>query len=265
MPSPITAIDLIRRAMMHIGVLAEGEVPSADQASDGLDALNDVLETWSIESLAVYGALPEQFNLVAGQSTYTVGPGGEWSTTRPISISSAVMTVDNVDFPIGQWSYTEYSSLAIKYQPGIPEKLVYINDAPLARVILYPVPYANAVITVDIPRLLTEVASVSDTISLPPGYARALQYAVAEELAPQYGSPIDVSARARSTKAVIKRANRVPMVAGFDATLVRPRTGGMWAVSYGPTPTPTPTGGSLLSEGGFALLLESGDKILLEA
>lgn len=232
MPSPIVALDLIKTAMRHIGVIATGETPSADEAVDGLRALNDVLERWSIESLAVYGSAPETFATVAGKSTYTIGTGGDWNTDRPVSLAGLYTTVQGMDYPAQEWSLADYMAVALKTQrQPIVERWVFINDAPLAQVILWPVPSAGTPITLDTPRILTQVASTATTLTLPPAYASALQYAVAEELAPQYGSPIDVSARARATKALIKRANRASRTMSFDPTLVP--AGGAGASIYG--------------------------------
>lgn len=228
MPSPTSAIDIITKAMRIIGVLAERETPSAEQATDGLDALNDILEEWNIEGLAVYGSGFETFATLPGKASYTVGPGGDWDTPRPVGVSSFNVTFQGVDFPASEWSQTDYSAVPLKtLRQPIPERFVFINTAPLATIILYPTPSDAVTVNVDFPRILSAIDSIAEAMILPPGYARALQYAVAQELAPQYGTPIDVSSRARSTKAIIKRANRTPQTMNFDAPLV-----GRWG-TYG--------------------------------
>ena len=75
MPSPIAATDLIATAFRKLGVLADGETMPASEANAGLQALNDVIETWNIEGLSLVNGLPVAFNTVAGQSTYTIGVG----------------------------------------------------------------------------------------------------------------------------------------------------------------------------------------------
>lgn len=233
MPSPTSAYDIIRIAMQHIGVLAEGETMSADQSTDGLRALNDVLETWSLQSLAVWGSLVETFATVAGQAAYTIGPTGNWNTERPVSVESLYTTVDGLDFTALPWTLGEYQGVGLKTQrQPIVERFVFVNDAPLAQVILYPTPSRAVPVVIDAPRILTQVAAIATMLTFPPGYARALQYAVAVELRPRYGSPIDVDAQARSTLALIKRANRVPRVSSFDSTLLGNRNGS-WGSIFG--------------------------------
>jgi hypothetical protein len=139
---------------------------------------------------------------------------------RPTIINGAYTRVNGVDFPIGMWSLDQYQAQAVKANGGIVQRMVFINDAPLATVYLYPTPSQSGAITLDAPRILTNIPSIATVMDLPPAYARALQYAVAEELAPDYGAAIDVSARARATKAVIKRANRTAPISGFDSTIL---------------------------------------------
>lgn len=47
----MTVNDLIRRAMRSLGVLHTGENPSAAEAADALDTLNDLLNAWRNEGL----------------------------------------------------------------------------------------------------------------------------------------------------------------------------------------------------------------------
>ena len=49
-----TPLDIITRAMKDIGAVAAGEVPTADEAQDGLDMLNDMIAQWSNENMMVF-------------------------------------------------------------------------------------------------------------------------------------------------------------------------------------------------------------------
>lgn len=221
MPSPTTVYDIVVKAMLHLGAIASGEVPNADEASDGLDAFNDVLETWSLQNLAIYGGDVEAFNTVAGQASYTIGPTGNWVTTRPQhDIAQAYCTVNSTDFPIGIWTQEEYNAVAVKQSGSqVIERLAYINDFPNGIIKLYPTPSAVVSVKLIWAAVLTSAPTLATVINLPPGYARALAYAVAVELSAQYGAGIDVSAQARSTLAYIKKANRTPPIVSFDSTL----------------------------------------------
>ena len=219
MPSPISAYDLIASAFRKIGVLEAGETMAAGDGSTGLQALNDVIETWNIEGLSLVGGLPVTFNTVAAQNTYTLGSGGNWNGQRPTEISSAYCSVNGVDFPIGIWTLEEWMGVPVKtLQQAIIERLVYENAYPLGQVILYPTPSSVVTVTLNYEAEIAQVASLNTVLTLAPGYARALQYAVGQELQPEYGGS-DVTAYARATKAILKRANRKSPIASFDPTL----------------------------------------------
>jgi hypothetical protein len=46
-----TPLDIIARALKDIGASGRGEVPTADEAQDALDMLNDMIDRWSTESM----------------------------------------------------------------------------------------------------------------------------------------------------------------------------------------------------------------------
>ena len=173
--------------MLHLGAVASGEQLNANEAADGLDAFNDVLETWSLDKLAIYGSEPTTFSSAVGQRVYAIGAGAFGFASRPVNeVIDATCTINGVDFPIGIWTQAEYDRVALKNQlGGIVERLLYINDFPLGKVVLWPVPNAIFPITINATAVLTNATSVGQTISYPPGYARALQYAVALELMAQ--------------------------------------------------------------------------------
>ena len=88
-----TPLDIITRAMKDIGALAGGEVPTADEAQDGLDMLNDLLEQWSNESMMVFYRTELVFNTIQNTVQYTLGPGGSVGATFTGSITGNLLTV----------------------------------------------------------------------------------------------------------------------------------------------------------------------------
>src|ERR1700752_1631654 len=101
MPSGMTASDLIKTSLRNINAIATGETPTSDELNDGLVMLNDLLENWSTQNLAVYGQQDVTFNTVGGTASYTIGPTGAWVTARPVRINDyPYCTVNGSDFPI---------------------------------------------------------------------------------------------------------------------------------------------------------------------
>lgn len=223
MPSPQTAYDLIKGAMRLIGAIAPSETPTADEASDALATLNDLIETMSTEKLSVWGAATETFNTAAGQAVYTIGPGGNWNTTRPIFIEDdGYCVVNGTSFPVKQWSQADYDGIALKtQQQDIVERFLYVNDNPLGLITLFPVPRGIVPITLNTGRVLTAVPTLATSLVYPPGYMLYMKHALAILLAPDYGRIVsdEVIGVYKSARANVKRANRPKRYAQFDSAL----------------------------------------------
>lgn len=228
MPSPTTALTLIRDALGLTNSVGVDQTLTADEVSDSLRAFNDVLEEWSTQSLAVYGQANQTFTTVNGQATYTIGSGGNWNTTRPVRINEpAYSTINGVTFPYVSITQQQYNLIGYKSQPGggtdIGQSYLYVNEDPLGLITLWPVPNAAFSITFSIDRVLSQVTNAATSISFPPGYAKAFKYTLAVELAPLFGTRIsewpDVVALQKQTLASIKRANKKPQVMQYDIAL----------------------------------------------
>lgn len=226
MPSGIIVSDLIKSSMRLIGAIASGETPTADEANDGLLVLNDMLENWSTETLSVWGSSNQTFNLVAGQAVYTIGPTGNWVTDRPQDIDDAYMTFNGVDFPVVVISQEQYNEINLKsMQQPIVERLLYVNEFPLGRVTVWPVPTQANNITLTMNRILDFPVTLNQTLTGPPGFVKAIRYCLAVELAPEFGvepSPTVVQVAA-DAKGDYKRANIPLVVAQYDAALTVPQ------------------------------------------
>lgn len=223
MPSPTTAGALITSSLRLIGAIATGEVPTAAELNDGLSSLNDLLENWSTQNLAMYGSAVETFPTVAAQAVYTIGPAGNWNTTRPVRITDAYCNFNGVDFPVTLIGQAEYDAIGLKtQQQPIIEKLLYVNSNPLGLITLWPVPSGIVSMTINTDRVLTAVADQSTAMVFPPGYMLPLRYHLGILLAPDYGRSIspEISAVATSSFAALKRANKVRRVMTFDGALV---------------------------------------------
>lgn len=204
-----TAHDLIRGAMRLIGAVDPGEPLTADESADGLELLNEMLESWSNEKLAVYQILQENFTLVAGTASYTIGSGATFSTTRPLNILSGFIRYSSLDYHLSILTREEYDRITLKTTSYLPEYLYYQPSVANGTIYLYGVPDAAYVLYIDSTKQLQSFAGLTTAIVLPPGYKRAIRYNLALEIAPEYNrKPSEaVLAIARESKAAIKRLN----------------------------------------------------------
>jgi len=88
-----TPLDIISRALKDIGALEAGESPTSEAAQDAFDMMNDMIDQWSNESMMVTYKTEIIFPVVAGQTQYTIGPGGQIGAVFTGSISGNVLTV----------------------------------------------------------------------------------------------------------------------------------------------------------------------------
>ena len=89
-----TAGDIINGSLRLIGQLAEGETPSSETSADALAAMNQMLDSWSTERLAVYTTQDQNFTWAAAAATKTIGPSGDFIGTRPIQILDSSYFID---------------------------------------------------------------------------------------------------------------------------------------------------------------------------
>jgi hypothetical protein len=184
MPS---AYEIITKSMKILGALGQNEVPTSSEADDGLIALNDMLDSWSTDRTFIYTITQETFNLVQGQQSYTIGPGGDFNTTRPIDIDNLVVTFNGQDYPVQRINSQDYSTIPQKtLETGIPEYFYYDANFPSATLYLYGAPTSGGTISIGKWAQLSQFADLTTQYTFPPGYNRALRYNLAQEIAPEY-------------------------------------------------------------------------------
>lgn len=223
-----TARDLIEGAMRLIGALASGENATADEATNGLTALNDLIDGWSTERLVIPNVVREVFALTASQQTYTMGTGGDFNTTRPQKIERALIQFTGqtpaIELPMKILNTPEYAGVILKTITSTFPHLIYSDNAyPTTNISVWPVPdNSNYSIVLYSVKTLSQLSNLSTTLSLPPGYQRALRYALAIEISPEYGKEVSevIVGIANQAKAEIKRANVEPSYLRCDDALV---------------------------------------------
>lgn len=219
----MTGLDLVSASLRKIGAIASGESVEAASSSDALDELNRMLATWSTEGLLVYSKVRETFTLTGGTGAYSMGTGATFNTSRPIKIVDAAISISNLEYRMRIITVDEFARVALKSLQGIPGYLYPEGTYPNETLNFYPVPTTGYTFVCYSWKALTSVASLSTTISFPPGYEDACIYNLAVRLAPEYGRPLDqaVVEIAVNTKAAIKRLNSKPQFLYADNALVQ--------------------------------------------
>lgn len=221
----MTGRDLVASALRLIGAVATGETPSANEATDGLAALNLMLDSWSNESLLIPNTVREVFPLTPGKQAYTIGTGGDFVTSRPIAIEQVLIQLSTVspvlELPMKLLTEEEFAGIILKPLTSTFPLYGYAEGTyPLETLNVWPVPNVANNIVIYSAKALTQL-TLDTATSLPPGYERALKYNLALELAPEYGKTVSdaVVAIAVESKAVLKRKNTKPRYLRVDDAL----------------------------------------------
>ena len=228
--------QIIYPALKKIGVLAEGETPSATMENDALAALNGMIDSFSNEELFIFSILRETFTLNQGQQTYQMGSGApDFNTVRPQRIMNAQIQLIGsnpvAEMPMGILNQAEYAAIIVKTVTSTVPLYLYNDDAyPYANINFWPVPQATLTVVLNSWKPVSDFALITSSVSFPPGYLECLIYNLAVRLAPDYGAVLrdDVIALAVASKENIKRMNIRPQHLVCDNALLSPRGAFNW-------------------------------------
>lgn len=182
--------DQINGALRLIGQLAEGETPSSETSADALTAFNQMVDSWSVDRLAVYTTQDQTFTWTANDNSVTFGPtGADFTGTRPISVDdSTYFVVNSLSYPLAIINQEQYNAIALKSSTSTWPQLLWINmGMPNITLTLWPVPTSAITFHLVSVTALTQPATLATTLTIPPGYLRAFRYNLACEIAAEFG------------------------------------------------------------------------------
>lgn len=220
-----TAADQINRALRLLGVLAEGETPSASESADALMALNQMIDSWNTERLSVFATTDQTFTWPSSQVSRTLGPSGNLVGTRPVRLDDSTYFVDSsgVSYPIQIINREQYNDIPVKTVTSNIPQVLFVNMAyPDIEMYLYPVPNTDLTFHFVSVTPLSEPALLTTTLAFPPGYMRAFAYNLAMEIAPEFGvdPPKQVQRIAMTSKRDLKRINNPDDVMSLPAAII---------------------------------------------
>lgn len=227
----VTGLQIITRALKALGQLEASEVPTSNDASDALDALNDLIASWGLTLAGCPAIQRLVLPLVAAQQSYTVGPSGDLDTVRPDQIITCSVITDRtattpVETPIGRpLTWPEWQALPLKTETGsVPWRTHYdrsVNASGQSALLVYPIPTGSSADLVVYAAIPLDVFDLSTEVELPSGWPRALITNLALELAPAYGAAVHSQLRvaAEEAKTLVLRSNHQAPVAQMDAGL----------------------------------------------
>jgi hypothetical protein len=189
----ITRDDIIKRALRLIGVLAQGESPTADQVTESAFALNGLVKAWQADGMPLWALKSYSVPLVAGTKDYNIGLGKAVNIPKPLKVQQAYnhSNISNIDIPMRLLTKQEYNMLGNKTSAGNPIQCYYNPQTDYGVLSVFPVPATsdalNNTITIFYQRPFDDFDISTDTPDFPQEWFDAVTYGLACRLAPEYG------------------------------------------------------------------------------
>ena len=218
----VTAEDLITRAYRILGDLGEGETLTSGQASTGLTALNDMLDSFSIDRTSIYEVRQEALTWPASTTSRTIGDGGDFDTHRPdrVEIGTYFQDANNISYTPEIIRNREiYDQIEDKtVTSSYPDLLFYNPSVTLGTLYVYPVPNQALTLYLNQWQPLQVFDSLSEVHTLPSGYRRMIAFNLAKELEAEVGLPLPMKALqiANESLRLVKRNNNLPIISQTD-------------------------------------------------
>lgn len=224
-----TANDQINGALRLLGILAEGETPSAATSQDALVALNQMIDSWNTERLSVFNTQDQVFLWQPGLITQTLGPTGDFVGNRPVLLDDSTYFRDpssGISFGIKFINQQQYDGIAVKTVTSTYPQVMWINmEYPNITMSIYPKPTKVLEWHFVSIEELTQPATLATNLTFPPGYLRAFKYNLACEIAAEFGvepSPT-VQRIAMASKRNLKRINNPDDIMSLPYSIVGTR------------------------------------------
>jgi len=202
-----SASDFIKSALRLTGSLRSGQNLSGDELKDSQMVLNDLLDAWSAQRIMVFVVQRVTLDqnqatlmLKASQQTYSLGNQGnneDFLLSRParlerVSIMYSASQQTPVELPMDMYDDVQWQGIANKSTPSLLPQVCYVEENfPDMNLSFWPVPtQANPVVLYPW-ALLNLFPDLTSQFSFPPGYARAIRYNLAVDLAAEF--PCDMT------------------------------------------------------------------------
>ena len=204
----VSALTFITDALEDLRVVLDGQSPTAGDITKGMRKLNFALKKWAIKGWYLWVRDWVQVPMVTNQFRYTIGPGGDVNTYRPLRvfpgsyIRQTCGTDSPNDVPVHILSRKEYDYMSQKGSLGVPNSIYYdpqMAPSPLqsydpstSKGVLYvwvAPDDMTRTIFLDVHRPIQDVTDSAQTFDLPLEWYEALTLSLAADMADAFEIP----------------------------------------------------------------------------
>jgi len=145
------------------------------------------------------------------------------NTSTVIVTASPVVVLPNyVELPVQKLTADQYGAIGTKnITAAFPYKFYENGNYPLRTVTVWPIPNRCHLVKLWLWQPLINAVDLDTDMQFPQGYERALRFALAVELAAEFGKevPANVRSIAKMAKATVKRLNSTPQILKGDIAI----------------------------------------------
>lgn len=189
----LTRDQIIAGALRMLGVVAQGEAPTAIQITEAAEALNLMVKAFEADGMALWGITEYAVPLTNGVASYQIGVGKTINTPKPLKVIQAYNrdSISKVDIPMRIITRQEYNTLGNKTSSGNPIQCWYTPKLDHGVLTLFPVPNTttatNNQVYIVYQRSFEDFTASGDNPDFPQEWLECLKYGLAVRLAPEYG------------------------------------------------------------------------------
>lgn len=218
------AQDIVYGTLRQISSVTPGEPIDGTEASNALTVINRLLAAFSMEWGLINAVTAESFPLVVGQTSYTIGTGGNFNTLRPDTIFNQWLfdSSSGIRYPLKMLSDNEYNAITLNTIQSIPKAIYYDPQYPLGIIYMYPTASLTTYqLNIESYKPMAQFANLNSTMNLPGEYFEELVMLAADELAPEYGYEMTQRQMQKidRVKELMKARNFKRWTASFDPAI----------------------------------------------
>lgn len=192
----LSGSDMINAAMRKLGVLAKGSTADSTDITNGLQALNLIVGAMRTLGMPIWARKEQAITMVDGTSLYQIGVGKTINVAYPNHILQAFITDtgSGSKMPVDVVSNYNFNLLNGE-STGTPTAITYQPFVNYGEVRMWPTPDATAVADTTLKIVYHSpfqyFNASTDTADFPEEWQLPLVYALARDLAPEWGVPLD--------------------------------------------------------------------------
>lgn len=183
-----TIYGIINDAMHDAGYLGEGDLPNSEQLATNFRRLNDIINLWQTQGLKLFLLQEVTIPLVAGVSTYTLGPVGTVVMPKPSRVLDAyVLNPSGIRRPLIPIAWKDWNLLPqVTGNDGIINSYMVNKQALFTEVRFWNTPDALEALNTVV--MLTQVhapnaINLQQNMDFPQEWRIALRWGLADDIA----------------------------------------------------------------------------------